>query len=152
MDDFVVKFLRGLTDHELSVYVGYMHQSFILETREKVKSEISKRNLSKEQMLRLSKKKLSYEGNDICCEVCGSNIFTYDKDVEHIVTNSQIGGSFNLLNNKSSDVGIVTTRCILCNYNPSKSPAKNILHWIKRQFIDKNKEVYMIKSYDSLKF
>ena len=116
MEDIFTVFIESLTDHELAIYIGYQYPSFLGYSKEKVKREIGKRKLSKEQLRNYFNTKLSYNEKGIFCERCGSNKFFSDIDIEH---HSRKYSSY--------DLEVNTKRCRLCNYNPSKAPARRSL-------------------------
>jgi hypothetical protein len=126
-------FIKSLSDHELAIYIDYQYSSCLSYSKELLKKEIIRRNLSKDKLKYYINTKLSYDGQGPFCERCGSNIFFDEIDVE------QRGFKYSYL------VEIHTSRCRLCNYNPSKAPAKNIFERIKRIFSDKNKTEKTLK-------
>ena len=132
-------FIKSLTDHELAIYIGYQSESFLAHSKEQIKQEIKDRNLTKEELEKYFKTKLSYNEDNInICERCGSNKFFEDIDIEH--QNS---------NYTTYIIEVKTSRCRLCNYNPSKAREKNFFKRIKRFFVvDQNKKSRVIKSYD----
>lgn len=122
-------FLKTLTHHEFSIYVGYQHESFLKHTKERVRQEIHTRELSKKQMEIYFKTKIANtENGQAQCKRCGSQKFIVDEDTEHIGTRWG-----------ESVIKIETNRCRLCHYNPSKEPEKNFWKRLKRAIVDDNK-------------
>ena len=131
-------FIQNLSDHELAIYVGYQSDSLLDYSREIVKNEINSRQLTKKQLDDYLNNKLTHNEDELYCQQCGSNNIIQDKDIEHT------GGT-----HISIDIEITTNRCRICNFNPSKSPEKNILKRIQLFFTgDSNKSERTIKTYD----
>ncbi len=138
MEDVFNNFIKGLTDHELAVYIGYQYQSFLPYAKKKIKREVESRKLTKEQLEDYYKTKLIYRSGDNFCERCGSNKFIADIDIEHRPDDES----------SSYDLEVTTLRCRLCNFNPSKVFPKNIFDRIKRLFYDPNRSTKIVKYYD----
>lgn len=54
------EFLEDLDNSELSVFAAYRFEGFLDESRQKIKNEILKRELSKEKLIELYQKGTSY--------------------------------------------------------------------------------------------
>lgn len=119
-------FLTRLSDHELSIFIGYRFDDFLEESKKKIISEAKKRNLTKEKIEQLSITRLEIENNDksLICSQCGSSqTFTetdYDQEIRHKYL--------------TAEVAIETKRCRLCGFNPGKTNPKNLYERLKRLF------------------
>ncbi len=138
MEDVFNNFIKGLTDHELAVYIGYQYQSLLPYAKKKIKLEVERRKLTKQELEKYYQTKLSYSKGEKFCEICGSNKFISDVDIEHHSTRES----------SSYDLEVTTMRCRLCNYNPSKVNPKSMLERIKRLFYDPNSSSKVVKYYD----
>ncbi len=118
------KFLEGLTDHELSIFITYRYYGFLENSRKKIMDEIKKRKLTKEQLIELHTQPLNLEIKTKLCQRCGSDKVFTETDIEQKPTRT----------NMTREVAIDTTRCRLCGYNPAKESPKNLLDRIKRIF------------------
>lgn len=133
--------IKNLTDHELAIYVGYQYENMLKHARASLKQEISERGLTKTQLEMFFKERLVYPDHEAqkCCERCGSNKFFDDIDTEYV-------------NKKyTADVyEVKSSRCRLCNLNPSKEPPKNLLKRLRWALFDKGKaqSVTFIKTMD----
>lgn len=122
-------FLNSISDHELAIYVGYQHPSFLKHTKESVRQEIETRGLSKNQLELYYRTKLADSENGLPrCARCGSNKFITDLDIE------RAGAKYG-----EYVMHVETNRCKLCHFNPSKVHEKNLWKRIKRFFFDPNK-------------
>lgn len=116
MGDKFNSFIESLNDHELAVYVGYQYEGLLNSSREKVKNEISSRNLTKTKLENYLNSKLKYIEEVKYCEKCGSNKFYKDIDIEY--KNKKYS---------TTELEVQTNRCRLCNYNPSKVTEKKYI-------------------------
>ena len=120
------KFISGLSDHELSIFVGYRYYGFISESREKIITEVKKRNLTSTQLEKYFNERLnqnSVEKSNLCSK-CGSEKVFTEKDFEQQPRMTYL----------TTEVEIETKRCRLCNFNPAKEKPKNIKERISRIF------------------
>lgn len=131
-------FINSLSDHELAVYIGYQYESLLKGAKEQIDEEIEGRCLSKKQQKELFDEQLNNDESKSFCLRCGSNRFFNDVDIE-----------FENSDHFTSEIEVITKRCRLCNYNPSKSSNRNLLSRIKQFFMgDPNKTKKKIKTYD----
>lgn len=129
-------FLSKLTNHELSIFIGYRYNGFMEGSKEKIKKEAAQRNLSTEEIKRFLKTQIAskLETSNISCQKCGSQRLFIETDYEDVVR-------FQYL---TAEMAIDTNRCRLCGYNPDKETPRNLIETIKRLFIS-NKKARFIK-------
>lgn len=118
-------FLNDLSDHELCVFTKYRYMGFLDGSKEKISTEIKKRNLTTEQLEVLSLQELIEAPSEkIKCPRCGSNRLYVESDHREIPV-----GEF-----ASAEIAIDSYRCRLCGYNASKTTPSNLFEKIKRIF------------------
>ena len=124
------EFLTDLSDHELSVFVGYRYYGFIEESREKIVKEVKHRNLISAQLEKYFNEKLNQKSaqKTSLCKRCGSEKLFNEKDFELQPRMKYL----------TAEVEIETKRCRLCNFNPAKEKPKNLKERLSRIF-KKNK-------------
>ncbi len=83
MENTFKSFIKNLTDHELSIFIGYQYPGLLSYSKDLIKNEIASRNLSREKINSLMKCRLTYDKVVKYCERCGSNKFIVDSDIEH---------------------------------------------------------------------
>ncbi len=128
-------FIANLSDHELSIFIGYQYNAFLENSREKINKEIIKRNLSAQNLEHLFKKKINTESKDKSknCPRCGSNKLFLEIDYEEKAKIHYV----------RAEVAIETNRCRLCGFNPDKETPKNIFERVKRIFKNNKTERFI---------
>jgi DNA-directed RNA polymerase subunit RPC12/RpoP len=119
-------FLNNLSDHELAIFYGYRYLGFLDSSKEKIDTEIQKRNLSREQLKLLLDKKLINDSEEekIGCERCGSNRLFIETDYKEVPISEF----------SSAEIAMDSYRCRLCGYNANKAKPKNLFDRIGKVF------------------
>jgi methionyl-tRNA synthetase len=119
------RFLDSLTDTELAVFIAYRYNSFLKESKEKIKSEVLERNLTNDKLNDLFNKGIirdeSKEG--YFCPRCNASNYLTETDIE-------LRQDFT-----SYEVAIDTNRCRICGYNPGKEKSSNLFKRMKKSLI-----------------
>ena len=103
-------FIKKLTNIELAIFIFYRFKGFLSDSKEKIKDEVSKRNLSKEDLQKLFDKGIAKKSDRLNCPRCNSDKLFTEQDIEYVARRYSKG-----------KVLVETTRCRLCGYNPGKS-------------------------------
>jgi len=119
-------FLNNLSDHELAIFYGHRYLGFLDSSKEKIDTEIKKRNLSRKQLKSLLDKKLISDSKEekIGCERCGSNRLFIETDYKEVPISEF----------SSAEIAMDSYRCRLCGYNANKAAPKNFLERMKKVF------------------
>ena len=119
-------FLNNLSDHELAIFYGYRYLGFLDSSKEKINTEIKKRNLSREHLKSFLDKKLFNDSKEekIECERCGSNKLFIETDYKEVPISEF----------SSAEIAMDSYRCRLCGFNTSKAKPKNLFDRVSRAF------------------
>lgn len=136
MGDKLNSFLKELSNHEIAIFGAFQYDGLMPKSKKSLQAEIDSRELTKEELESYVSSKLHSNDFKNTCERCGSTKFIQDIDIKHT------GGEYS-----SAEIEVITNRCRICAYNPSKALEKNLFKRIKRFFIDPNKTSNIVTSY-----
>lgn len=118
--------------------MAYQYEGLLIGAKKRIDEEIELRIISKVELKKLFKKKLNNKESEKVCLRCGSDRFFNDVDIE-----------FQNSDHFTSEIEVLTKRCRLCSFNPSKSSGKTLLSKFKQFFTgDPNKTEKKIKTND----
>ncbi len=119
-------FIKNLSDHEFVIFVSYRYHGFLKKSKEKLKNEIKKRNLSSNEIEIYRSKKVDHNSEDKfkTCLRCGSEKLFVETDFEEKPVSEL----------SSVEIAIDTYRCRLCGYNPDKETPKNLFRRVRKIF------------------
>ncbi len=131
MNEFA-NFINSLSDHELSIFVGYQYDGLLERSKGKIAYEIKRRELSPEKIELLRSKKLIADSVVPLktCSRCGSNKLFVETDYNE-KPDSEIS---------SVELAIDTNRCRLCGFNPDKEIPLNFFARINKIWKNYKKE------------
>ena len=119
-------FINSLSNHELAIFFEYRYNGFLKNSKEKIDTEINRRNLSPEQLKLLKDKKLIIDSSEETkfCQRCGSDKLFVETDYKEIPVNEF----------SSAEIAVDSYRCRICGYNADKKAPDNFFERIIRIF------------------
>ena len=111
------EFLDVLSDSELANFYLYRYEQFLKGSKDKIDAELSKRNISKEniEIYRLENKVISEDK----CPRCGSNKFYNSTEIETITYSYA-----------SVDLEVDYKTCLVCLYSEEKELGGSSQHYV----------------------